>query len=178
MQSDAGGDEDGQSHDVQMPLLFHLIYSGDIIEATQLILSNTINVHERSSDNMTALHVASEEGVDEIVRLLLQKGALINAADDWGFTPLHHAAFNRAFYTAQILLATGANTTITDLIGKRTALHYAVGSGSLRMTELFVKNGFVIDAKNGDDETPLDVAQKMGYPEIVNFLAGEMHYFD
>ncbi len=172
------GDEDkATTHEVTLTTLCKLLYQHEINAARDLIVSNTININETCSNHATALHVASEENLDEITPLLLRAGALINATDDWGFTPLHHAAFNVAFDVARILLTAGANTTIGDQIGNRTALHYAAGSGSLSMTELFAQNGFIIDAKNKEGETPLDVAKKMGHAETVNFLAGEMHYF-
>lgn len=42
-------------------------------------------------DGNTALHFAAENGAEDIVRLLVDKGADLNAVNDEGDTPLHKA---------------------------------------------------------------------------------------
>ena len=48
------------------------------------------------STGCTALHVAARGGHDGVASLLLQKGAVADATDSKGSTPLHYAGENRA----------------------------------------------------------------------------------
>jgi len=75
----------------------------------------------------TALMMCAEEGDPEIVRLLLERGAAVNARDSEGFTPLMYAAaaIDRGdTQIIQMLLAAGADTEARTATGD-TALSLA-----------------------------------------------------
>ena len=101
----------------------------------------------------SALEVASEKGMDDIVlllldkganpninqsgytpllraanvniaRMLLQAGADINACEDCGYTALMFAAMNRNFVLYGFLLGSGADPTLTDEMGKTANDYY------------------------------------------------------
>ena len=57
----------------------------------------------------TALIVASEIGRTNIVRLLLARGAKVDARDEWSETALHYASLNGNFEIAKMLIAAGAD---------------------------------------------------------------------
>ncbi|KXZ44520.1 hypothetical protein GPECTOR_66g248 [Gonium pectorale] len=63
-------------------------------------------------DGWTALHVACKLGDEEVVKLLLHKGADPSVRDlDQGFTPMHVAAMNGHWGLVKTLLWLGADPT-------------------------------------------------------------------
>lgn len=64
----------------------------------------------------TALHAAAVQGEAEAVQVLLQHGAALDAAADYGMTPLGLACCNRPVRVVQMLLAAGVEPTETDVL--------------------------------------------------------------
>ena len=70
------------------------IIKGDLEEVKQcLILGSDVNL--RGLGNMTPLHRASQNGHEEMVELLIENGADVNAMTDSGETPLDWAINRR-----------------------------------------------------------------------------------
>ncbi|CAN0141621.1 unnamed protein product, partial [Chrysoparadoxa australica] len=72
----------------------------------------------RDSWLRTPLHRAAKEGHLEIARLLVEKGAEVNAKGDAEWTPLHCSSFHGNLEVVQLLLNVGANTTLMDHKGR------------------------------------------------------------
>lgn len=96
-----------------------------------------LDSHHRSwqSGERTPLYWASEKGHTDIAKHLVERGADVNACDEFGETPLHRAAANGHFEIAAILIKENANinseSVIVDVSGnlfKRTPLNYARSS--------------------------------------------------
>ena len=64
---------------------------------------------------MTPLHDAAEQNSVDVARLLIERGADIDAKDNNGSTPLHYAAVENSFDVARLLIDSGANTDGIDL---------------------------------------------------------------
>lgn len=73
----------------------------------------------------SCLGEAARCGFDEIVKLLLEKGAPKDLANGIGWTPLHEAAFYNHANVVQVLLVYGADATKQDVHG---ALPYHLAS--------------------------------------------------
>ena len=56
-----------------------------------------------------ALHQAAEHGHLETLKLLLVRGAEVDARDRWSWTPLHRAATQGGWRVAEVLLQHGAD---------------------------------------------------------------------
>ena len=54
----------------------------------ELLTHQGCMVNKRTGSQQTALHFAAEKGRCSSAQILLDAGALVNAADDWGETPL------------------------------------------------------------------------------------------
>jgi len=77
-----------------------------------------LSASDYDADGITPLHlVSSIDGVRELV----QAGAHVNAQDQSGRTPLHHAASKARQHVVRGLLDAGADTHIVDSAGKRPA---------------------------------------------------------
>ena len=57
----------------------------------------------------TPLHLAAQGGKEQVVRLLLEKGADIEARDRTQQTPLHYAAYSGSEKLVRLLLEKGAD---------------------------------------------------------------------
>ena len=79
------------------------------------------------------------DGRSDVVELLIERGADINAKNKEGRTPLMEAAENRHEVVARILLSHGAEVNARDKSGK-TALTRAVWSGAMVWPSCFSTN--------------------------------------
>lgn len=99
-----------------------------------------------------------------LVSHCLQAGADVNAQDQSGTTPLHHAASAGARPAViTTLVKAGANVNARDK-GKHTPLHYAVlwGGGTPAVIATLARAGANVNARNGSGETPLHFAAGSG----------------
>lgn len=79
-------------------------------------------------EDITALHMASAGGWDDGIEILLEKGALINARDQYLLeTPLHKAARNIKAGAIELLCARGADMEMKNVDGMnyREVLNFA-----------------------------------------------------
>jgi ankyrin repeat protein len=76
----------------------------------------TILTNQKNSDwrDWTALHYASFEGHTDVVRTLVESGAMMNIVDTIGRTPLHYACSNCNVGALSVLVELGADTSKKD----------------------------------------------------------------
>ena len=91
-------------------------------ETLRSVLAAGADVHERSRDGETALHVSAIRGSLETVRALLDAGAEVDARTPVGstiyMTPSMWATYHRHDGMVEMLLEAGADPTATDENGK------------------------------------------------------------
>ncbi len=75
----------------------------------------------RSRNGRRPLNWAAFSDRPEAVRLLLARGAAVNATNKSGYTALHHAAESGSMEVVKLLLAAGANPALTTRDGERAA---------------------------------------------------------
>lgn len=92
----------------------------------------------------------------ERVKELLQAGANV---DGEGFLhsapPLVWAATRGHLEVAKLLIDLGANVNIYDHVDDTTPLHLAVQGGHDKIVRLLIDNGATVDARSGNEPTPL-----------------------
>jgi ankyrin repeat protein len=95
------------------------------------------------SDGSTALHCATWKGHQEVVKVLLNAGADVNAHNNnehWGTTPLHAAAHANQAAIAQMLIENGADVNTRDKEG-RTPLDHTKFHKANAAAKVLQKNG-------------------------------------
>lgn len=107
-----------------------------------------------------ALHYAAAESESvEVVQILLDAGADLEARDSRGGTALMSAALNQNASVTASLLAAGANIAAEDDYGA-TALHFAaLNNGPAVLTQL-MDAGADLHAVDSDGKTPFDYAKR------------------
>ena len=158
------------------------------------------NVDANDSFDRTPLHRAAYSGQKEVAKLLIAKGADVNAKDDEGETPLLRAISFASFTTRnqkrhketiELLVNNGADVNIgcdkgrTPLIAAIQGSFYEYikgGNGKDKVkrlkgkdtVKLLIENGADVNVGNvnslGLGETPLHIAALASKSEIIEFL--------
>lgn len=98
--------------------------------------------YKNTPDGWRSLHYAISCGSDDVARLLIEKGADVNAIADDGTTPLILAVKNDDVFIAKLLLEKGADVNWRDM-KKKSAMSYAKGlfSKKKKMIQLLESAG-------------------------------------
>ncbi|MDO8683286.1 MAG: ankyrin repeat domain-containing protein [Armatimonadota bacterium] len=115
-------------------------------------------------NDVTSLFQAVSHDMKDVVRLLLSKGADLEAKDKDGGTPLFSAS-NKEM--AQLLISKGANINAKSGTNGRTALH---STGDIGVAEALIEAGLSVDVKDNNGVTPLFQAVYWNRREIVELL--------
>ncbi|KAJ7112578.1 hypothetical protein C8R44DRAFT_882341 [Mycena epipterygia] len=138
-------------------------------EGVHFLLQNSAH-----DDNtvVVAFHAASESGHANIIRLLLEKGADINAVDAKHGSALQAASAEGHTETARLLLKEGADVNAAG--GHYgTALQAASYGGSPEIVRILLKEGADVNAEGGTYGTALQAASYIGSLEVVQILLKE-----
>jgi len=160
---------DGSPRIVFATALMRAAFSGDI-ELVKLLLAHGADPHIVSKDNETTLMAACGTGFIngyskgrstaerlEVVKLLVQLGEDVNAADNYGITPLMVAANLGELPIVEYLMNQGADLAAHDL-GKKNdgafgssieplmPVDYAIGVGTFVPNNAVIMHPDVVDA--------------------------------
>jgi ankyrin repeat protein len=103
------------------------------------------------------LHLAVRARKPAIVKLLLEKGAAVDAVEDSsGKTPLFQAASDGSLEIARLLVAGGANVNSRDRDGS-TPLHSAAAGGQVEMVRFLLGKKADRSARDAKGRGPADV---------------------
>ncbi|XP_048833741.1 M-phase phosphoprotein 8 isoform X3 [Brienomyrus brachyistius] len=117
------------------------VKSGDYL-AVRLALNSKedYNLDQEDSSGMSLAMLAAAGGQDDILRLLIKKGARVNGRQKNGSTALMHAAEKNFLTTVAILLEAGAYVNAQTLSGE-TALMKACKRGNADIVRLLLEYG-------------------------------------
>lgn len=123
----------------------------------------------------TALMMASRDGLNDVVELLLKSGADMSITDSYMHaTPLHKAAYmghaDVIKTLAQKQLDFSKIINNQGPINGYTALHDAVWHDNFEATKVLLQQNANPNLKGLDGYTPLDLAKKYGYTDIIQLL--------
>jgi len=185
--TDAGG----------VSLLMHAIYRGrldlaelisgkkvlDIFEAAALGRQDRLqtcldeegmhgmSINSHSSDGFTALHFACFFRQPEAARLLIERGAAVDAValNPTRVMPLHSAASAQNLQAARVLLEHGAPVNARQQ-GGWVPIHAAAQNGDRLMVELLLKHHADPKLMNDQGKSPAFIAREKSHPEIAALL--------
>ncbi|XP_020032670.1 M-phase phosphoprotein 8 [Castor canadensis] len=122
-------------------LLRDAVKNGDYITVKVALNSNEdYNLDQEDSSGMTLVMLAAAGGQDDLLRLLLTKGAKVNGQQKNGTTALIHAAEKNFLTTVAILLEAGAFVNVQQTNGE-TALMKACKRGNSDIVRLVIECG-------------------------------------
>ena len=100
------------------------------------------------------LHVALTYAADpDLIELMIDRGANLEARVEGGITPLHVAAELEDPVYAQLLLDAGANVEARD-DDDWTPLHFAAGGEALAVVKVLLDSGANLEAQDEDGWSP------------------------
>lgn len=137
-----GEDENFSAADaIPSNLLRDAVKNGDYITVKVALNSNEeYNLDQEDSSGMTLVMLAAAGGQDDLLRLLIRKGAKVNGRQKNGTTALIHAAEKNFLTTVAILLEAGAFVNVQQSSGE-TALMKACKRGNSDIVRLVIECG-------------------------------------
>jgi ankyrin repeat protein len=148
--------------------VFEAASLGDVERLRELLDGDPSLATAFSADGFTALHFPAFFGGVEAARLLLERGADVDAhGRSWMTgTPLNSAAAGGHTDVARLLLDAGADPDARQASGW-TPLQSAAHNGDLELVELLLARGADPAATNDDGATVLSMAEEGGGADVI-----------
>jgi len=157
------------------PDIFEAAAIGQEERVSELLKTDPDSLNKYSNDGFPPLGLAAFFGHPEIVQILIEEGADVNAPskNQMKVRPIHASvAFKDkevACKIANMLLENGADVTAKQH-GGWTPLHEAANSGSAKLVSLLLTNGANPAEPNDESKTPLQLAEEKGHRAVVSLL--------
>ncbi|XP_047634772.1 ankyrin repeat and KH domain-containing protein 1 isoform X10 [Phacochoerus africanus] len=147
-------------------------------EVVSLLLDRKANVEHRAKTGLTPLMEAASGGYAEVGRVLLDKGADVNAppVPSSRDTALTIAADKGHYKFCELLINRGAHIDVRNKKGN-TPLWLASNGGHFDVVQLLVRAGADVDAADNRKITPLMSAFRKGHVKVVQYLVKEVNQF-
>ena len=163
--------------DSNAPPIFNAVMSNKPAEVRRLIRNEGADVNMSSPGvGKTLLHFAAQLGNKEVVLVLLEEKAIIDAVTEGGFTPLHVAAQNGHAEVIAVLVNAGAKVNFPTKVGC-TPLHEAAAKGhkqaTLKLLELKADPAI---KDNRYNLTPANLAHENGHSEVRDIIVAALPY--
>jgi len=149
--------------------LHDAIQKGDVAKVKTLISNNKELIHMKSEKGQAPLHLAVQNGSQEIIELLISQGADINAKDGEGNTPLITAIALKKTDTARFLLSKGADVRIKNA-QEMAPLILALRYGLSELVEPILDSGQDINERFEGNMSILLMATLSGNKEAIELL--------
>jgi ankyrin repeat protein len=158
--------------------VFKSIHSGDEKHLHEILDANPTFANMENNDGLTPLGYAAHYGKTNVVKLLLDYGANVDAVSHSRIsyipsnTALHAAiAGERSIEVIATLLKFKAQTHILDSNGQ-TCLHTAAfHDDNVEIINLLIEHGADVNTKSEDGRTPLAFAIENGNHRVAEFLS-------
>lgn len=126
-----------------------------------------VNAKNEEHDE-AAIILAAKSGDAEMIALLINEGAQVNARDDEGRIALFYAEVISPVFES--LVAAGADTKAKDYEGNTILMYKVAGSPSAAEVEELLRLGIESDVKNLAGESALDFAVRLGLVNVIDRL--------
>lgn len=144
---------------------------GDLALVQRLVDEDASVVHQRTPDGHVPLGLAIFFRHPEIARLLIERGADVNAHADNAqrVAPVHAAAAACDHATMRLLLERGADANARQQLDF-TPMHGAASRGDVAMAKLLLELGAEKNPKAADGQTPADAARSHGHEDFAKWM--------
>ncbi|MDJ0578866.1 ankyrin repeat domain-containing protein [Crocosphaera sp.] len=115
-------------------------------------------------------HTQLREDTKEILKVLINHGADVNAKNEYGETPLHTAVLSENKEIVELLINHGADVNAKNEYDGKTPLYSAVLTKNKEIVELLINHGADVNLQNEKVFTPLDIAGKANNKKIAELL--------
>lgn len=147
--------------DPEVKTLFLALYANDL-KTVRRQLEKGVNASAKNDTGETPLHITQNKA---IVKMLIQKGADVNAVDADNMTPI----FNKEVEIAKILVEAGADIHLKSKKGNTPLIWYSY-SGYMEGIQYLVSIGASVNIKNSDGHTAYDIAEEFGHHKLLAYL--------
>ncbi len=141
----------------------------EILEKYNACISEVIDRRAGKGNGWTALTAAAERGHMNIVKLLLQNGAIVDRKNSQDWTALLLATKNGDENIVELLLENGADPSKKDKYGDN-ALFYAARRGDIGIAGLLLEKGADVEQKNKSGITAAELARRNDNPKMASWL--------
>ena len=164
-------------------LLFQFIpYYGQGDDANDSIVRGTLagrpmeQVDTKDEYGNTLLLLACQYSCEDLVRIMLKKGADPNALNSSGACCLHFACYKESASrgVAKALLSNGAVPEMKETTYGCTPLHYAAGTGDVELIKMLITHGAQLETKDFYDYKCEDYAREAQCYEAEEYLKSQM----
>ncbi|XP_041444695.1 ankyrin repeat and KH domain-containing protein 1 isoform X2 [Xenopus laevis] len=147
-------------------------------EVVSLLLDRKANVEHRAKTGLTPLMEAASGGYAEVGRVLLDKGADVNAppVPSSRDTALTIAADKGHYKFCELLISRGSHIDVRNKKGN-TPLWLAANGGHFDVVQLLLQFGADVDAADNRKITPLMSAFRKGHLKVLQYLVKEVNQF-
>ena len=150
--------------------LFEATMQGNNYQIRRTLANGMVNIDlEYGLNRTTLLMTAANGGQEDIVQLLLNRGANPDKTDACGITPLSRASSKGHHSVVKLLLDSGANPNKAANNGN-TPLYYASWRGHKKVAQLLMAHGANPNKAGEGGLTPLHMAAVYGHREVVKSL--------
>lgn len=140
------------------------------METIKRLIAQGKDINARNIHGQTPLHLVAANGNSDLIQLLLDNGAGVDAVVvDSGCTALHYAASLGHLDSCELLIRYGADTD-TQTVGLETPLHLAVAGGHTGVVSLLLKYNARLDIRDKNGMTPLEQAETVNNEETVALI--------
>ncbi|KAG8042704.1 hypothetical protein G9C98_005339 [Cotesia typhae] len=144
-------------------------------EGNYTIVSELLKCGYRSLDaknelGQTAVHLAAKDGIDEILKKLIESKASVNCRDSAGYTPLHYACQSNLPNTVRLLIQGGANVQARNTSTGMVPLHEAAKAGHIDVILAMLSMNVPAHPRTIADDTPADLARRNGHYKCGKYL--------
>lgn len=151
--------------------IFEAVAVGDVRQVEALTAKDSAVVEAVADDGFHPLHLAAYFGQPAVVRVLISRGAEVNAtaANPSQVRPIHSAIAARQLESMRLLLEAGAHPNVQQE-GGWTPLHSAAHQGNREAVELLLTYGANPAQQSDNGRTPADMAAEAGQQDLAAML--------
>ena len=128
-----------------------------------------ISISEETERQRSPIHLASENGYLNLIKILIRRGAEVNIQDKLEMTPLPWSSYGGHFESVKYLLSHGAAVNASDSMG-RTPLFRAAEHQHYEVVQILLDSGAFLIHADHNQWTALFHSVVCGHTEMMKLL--------